>query len=93
MSSNTSGFRFCGMIEEPVVNASGSVRKPNSSVANSSTSAAKRPRSCSTSAISNSSCASALPRESCTAVTGSCTAAKPNARRVASRSIGSPGVP
>ena len=30
------------MIEEPVVKASGSVRKPNSRVANSSTSAAKR---------------------------------------------------
>ncbi len=30
MSSSTSGLRFCGMIDEPVVNASGSLRKPNS---------------------------------------------------------------
>ena len=30
ISSRTSGLRFCGMIEEPVVRASGSLRKPNS---------------------------------------------------------------
>ena len=46
--------------------------------------------SCSSSVISNSSCASALPRESCTAVTGCCTLAKPSLARVASRSIGEP---
>jgi hypothetical protein len=32
MSSKTSGLRFCGMIEEPVVKASGSSTKPNSCV-------------------------------------------------------------
>ena len=31
-SSNTSGLRFCGMIEEPVVNASGSSTNANSCV-------------------------------------------------------------
>ena len=30
ISSSTSGLRFCGMIDEPVVSASGSFRKPNS---------------------------------------------------------------
>ena len=29
-SSSTSGFRFCGMIDEPVVSASGNRAKPNS---------------------------------------------------------------
>jgi hypothetical protein len=32
ISSKTSGLRFCGMIEEPVVNASGSSTKENSCV-------------------------------------------------------------
>ena len=81
------------MIEEPVVNSSASARKPNSRVEKSNTSAANRERSCIRSAISKISCASPLPRESCTAVTGSCTAANPSAVRVASRSTGSPGVP
>src|SRR5207248_1397918 len=51
-----------------------SARKPNSRVEKSNTSAANRERSCMRSAISKISCASPLPRESCTAVTGSCTA-------------------
>ena len=31
-SSNTSGLRFCGMIDEPVVNDAGSVTNANSCV-------------------------------------------------------------
>ena len=43
--------------------------------------------------ISNSSCASALPRDSCTAVTGSCVTLKPRRLRVDSRLTSRFGVP
>ena len=76
-SSKTSGLRFCGMIEEPVVISGLSVTKPSSFIEKRTRSAASRPRSWSSSATSNSTCASALPRESWTAVTGSWTSAKP----------------
>ena len=45
-------------------------------------------RSCISRLISNSTCASALPRESCTAVTGSCVTANPSRSRVSSRLTG-----
>ena len=44
MSSAKSGFFFCGMIDEPVENASESVMKPNSEVDQRMISSAKRER-------------------------------------------------
>ncbi len=49
--------------------------------------------SLSNSVISNSNALSALPRESCAAVTGSCFSPKPSLLVVESRSSGRPGVP
>src|SRR3989441_7919343 len=43
-SSAASGLRFCGMIEEPVVNLSDSVTKPISGEHHSTISSAKRDR-------------------------------------------------
>ena len=43
-SSAASGLRFCGMIEEPVVNLSDRPAKPNCGVAQSTISSAKRDR-------------------------------------------------
>ena len=43
-SSAASGLRFCGMIEEPVVNLSDSVTKPTSGEHHSTISSAKRDR-------------------------------------------------
>ena len=44
ISSATSGFFFCGMIDEPVAHASANSTKPNSAVAHSVRSAASRER-------------------------------------------------
>ncbi len=43
-SSATSGLRFCGMIDEPVENASPTVHQPNSEEAHSTTSSHSRER-------------------------------------------------
>ena len=61
-----------------MVIAAGRLTKPNSAVAKRTRSAARRPRSCISRAISKRTCDSALPRESWTAVTGSWTSAKPS---------------
>ena len=44
MSSAASGLRFCGMMLEPPLTASGSATKPNSAVAQSTTSVPMRLR-------------------------------------------------
>ena len=43
-SSAASGFFFCGMIEEPELQASGSSQKPNSALDHSTSSAPRRER-------------------------------------------------
>ena len=43
-SSATSGFSFCGIIEEPVATSSGSDAKPNSAVVQSTSSSPIRER-------------------------------------------------
>ena len=43
-SSAASGLRFCGIIEEPVVNLSDSVSRPDSGEHHSTISSAKRDR-------------------------------------------------
>ncbi len=53
-SSAMSGFFFCGNIEDPVANASGSFMKPNSSLAHRTTSSPIRERCTWVSAAANS---------------------------------------
>src|SRR5436190_1053713 len=87
MSSATSGFFFCGMIDEPVAKASENSTKPNSAVAQSVRSAASRDRCMAViaAAARNSSSVSRSLTES--RLFGE-TSAKPRSLASASRSIG-----
>ncbi len=90
-SSDTSGFFFCGMIDDPVVWESGRVMKPNSNVEYRISSSLRRERCADriAQAARNSSAKSRLPTPSRLFAVGR---AKPSADAVACRSTGQ-GVP
>jgi len=91
-SSKTSGLRFCGMIDEPVVNVSGSSTKPNSRVVEEQQVGGEAPRSCHQDRHLEHDLGLALPRDSCTAVTRSWFTGNPRRVRVPSRLTGRLGV-
>src|SRR5213596_389416 len=88
-SSATSGFFFCGIIELPVAKASGSSTKPNSSVAHSTSSSARRER-CTAEIAAAARNSTAASRSATASTLLAVTRAKPSWRATKRRSRGKP---
>ncbi len=86
-SSAASGLRFCGMIEEPVVNLSDSLRKPTSGDVQITISSAKRDR-CTEVMAAAASVSSTKSRSDTASSEFAAGRSKPSAFAVIARSIG-----
>ena len=86
-SSAASGLRFCGMIEEPVVNLSDSLRKPTSGEVQITISSAKRDR-CTEAIAAAASVSSTKSRSDTASSEFAAGRSKPSAFAVMARSIG-----
>ena len=86
-SSGTSGFFFCGMIEEPVQKRSGRRTKPKRGLAHSTSSSAKRDR-CTMTSAAKAQNSIAKSRSDTASSEFSHRPSKPSSRATRSRSIG-----
>jgi len=86
-SSGTSGFLFCGMIDEPVQYASGRRTKPKRGLAQSTSSSASRDR-CTIASAAQAQNSTAKSRSETASIEFSHSASKPSSRATRLRSIG-----